>query len=121
MRWLVKAQSNLVSYWHYSSNARQQDNKNTSTATDYSGKKWNTAGALGSRPTGHAGESGRSVDEVDFNCYNQFIYVRQVMNTITNPGYKPEELFSQKGSTTEDANFDKTLMAEIYHNSHDNQ
>jgi hypothetical protein len=33
------------------------------------------------------------------------------MQTLTESGYIPEELFSQKGSTAEDAKFDKTLMA----------
>jgi len=48
--------------------------------------------------------------EADFNCYNQFIFGRQAMQTLTDSGYIPEELFSQKGSTAEDAKFDKTLM-----------
>jgi hypothetical protein len=44
--------------------------------------------------------------EVDFNCYNQFIFGRQAMQTLTDSRYIPEELFSQKGSTAEDAKFD---------------
>jgi hypothetical protein len=51
--------------------------------------------------------------EADFNCYTQFIFGRQAMQTLTDSGYIPEELFSQKGSTTEDAKFDKTLMADL--------
>ena len=51
--------------------------------------------------------------EVDFNCYNQFIFGRQAMQTLTDSGFIPEELFSQKGSTAEDAKFDKTLMADL--------
>jgi len=51
--------------------------------------------------------------EADFNCYNQFIFGRQTMQMLTDSGYIPEELFSQKGSTTEDAKFDKTLMADL--------
>jgi hypothetical protein len=39
----------------------------------------------------------------DFNCYNQFIFGRQAMQTLANSGYIPEELFSQKGSMAEDA------------------
>jgi hypothetical protein len=35
------------------------------------------------------------------------------MQTLTQSGYIPEELFSQKGSTAEDAKFDKTLMADL--------
>jgi hypothetical protein len=51
--------------------------------------------------------------EVGFNCYNQFIFGRQAMQTLTDSGYIPEELFSQKGSTAEDAKFDKTLMVDL--------
>ena len=35
------------------------------------------------------------------------------MNALTDSGYIPEELFSQKGCTAEDAKFDKTLMADL--------
>ena len=51
--------------------------------------------------------------EADFNCYNQFIFGRQAMQTLTDSGYIPEELFSQKRCTAEDAKFDKTLMADL--------
>ncbi len=51
--------------------------------------------------------------KADFNCYNQFIFGRQAMQTLTNSSYIPEELFSQKGSTAEDTKFDKTLMADL--------
>ncbi len=51
--------------------------------------------------------------KVDLNCYNQFIFCRQAMQTLTDSGYIPEELFSQKGSTAKDAKFDKTLMADL--------
>jgi hypothetical protein len=51
--------------------------------------------------------------EADFNCYNQFVFGRKAMETLTGCGYIPEELFSQKGSTVEDAKFDKTLMADL--------
>ena len=51
--------------------------------------------------------------EADFNCYNQFVFGRHAMQTLTSSGYIPEELFSQKGSTAEDAKFDKTLMADL--------
>jgi hypothetical protein len=51
--------------------------------------------------------------EADFNCYNQFIFGRQEMQTLTDSGYIPEELFSQKGSTAEDAKFGKILMADL--------
>jgi len=49
----------------------------------------------------------------DFNCYNQFIFGRQVMQTLTDSGYIPEELFSQKGSTAEDAKYFRTLIADL--------
>ncbi len=51
--------------------------------------------------------------EADFNYYNQFIFGRQAMQALADSGYIPEELFSQKGSTAEDAKFDKTLMADL--------
>jgi hypothetical protein len=35
------------------------------------------------------------------------------MQSLTNSGYIPEELFSQKGSTAKDAKFDKSLMADL--------
>jgi hypothetical protein len=35
------------------------------------------------------------------------------MQTLTASGYIPEELFSQKGSTAEDAKFNKSLMADL--------
>ncbi len=51
--------------------------------------------------------------EADFNCYNQFIFGSQAMQALTNSGYVPEELFSQKGTTAKEAKFDKTLMADL--------
>ncbi len=35
------------------------------------------------------------------------------MELLNSIGYTPEELFSQKGSTSKDAKFDKTLMADL--------
>ncbi len=32
--------------------------------------------------------------KADFNCYNQFIFGKQAMQTLTESGYIPEELFS---------------------------
>ncbi len=52
--------------------------------------------------------------EADFNCYKQFIFGGQAMQALINSGYIPEELFSQKGNTAEDAKFDKTLMVKKY-------
>jgi len=34
--------------------------------------------------------------EVDVNCYSQFIFGRQAVQMLTDSGYIPEELFSQK-------------------------
>ncbi len=45
--------------------------------------------------------------KADFNCYNQFIFSKHAMHTLMESGYIPEELFSQKGSTVEDANLIK--------------
>jgi hypothetical protein len=44
--------------------------------------------------------------EADFNCYNQFIFGQTAMESLTMSNYLPEELFSQKGCTVEDAKFD---------------
>jgi hypothetical protein len=51
--------------------------------------------------------------EADFNCYNQFIFGRTAMESLTANNYLPEEIFSQKGCTAKDAKFDKTLMASL--------
>ncbi len=51
--------------------------------------------------------------KADFNCYNQFILGKKAMKTMTDKAYVLEELFSQKGSTAEDAKLNKTLMADI--------
>ncbi len=51
--------------------------------------------------------------EADFNCYDQFIFGKHAIHTLMESRYIREELFSQKGSTAEDAKFDKTLMANL--------
>jgi hypothetical protein len=51
--------------------------------------------------------------KADFNCYNQLIFGKEAMNTLNKINYTPEELFSQKGSTSDDAKFDKTLLADL--------
>jgi hypothetical protein len=43
--------------------------------------------------------------EAVFNCYNLFIFDKHAMHTLTESGYIPEDLFSQKGSTSKDAKF----------------
>ena len=52
--------------------------------------------------------------EADFNCNNQFVFGKVAIDTLNSIGYTPEELFSQKGSTSKDAKFDKTLMTDLY-------
>jgi hypothetical protein len=52
--------------------------------------------------------------EADFNCYNQFIFGKQAIQTLTDSGYIPEELYIQKGSMAKDAKFNKTLMADLF-------
>jgi hypothetical protein len=51
--------------------------------------------------------------EADFYFCNQFIFGKHAMQTLMESGYIPQELFSKKGSTAEDAKFDKTLMADL--------
>jgi hypothetical protein len=51
--------------------------------------------------------------EADFNCYNQFVFGKTAMESLNSIGYAPKELFSQKGSTSEDAKFGKTLMSDL--------
>jgi hypothetical protein len=41
--------------------------------------------------------------EANFNCYNQFVFGKVAIDSLNSIGYTPEELFSQKGSTSEDA------------------
>ena len=51
--------------------------------------------------------------EADFNFFQQFIFGREAMNLLTDNGFLPEEHFSKKGSTAEDAKFDKTLTENL--------
>ncbi len=51
--------------------------------------------------------------KADFNCYNQSVFGNTAMDLLNSIGYTPEELFSQKGSTSKDAKFDKTLMTDL--------
>jgi hypothetical protein len=41
------------------------------------------------------------------------VFGKVAIDTLNSIGYTPEELFSQKGSTSKDAKFDKTLMADL--------
>ena len=54
----------------------------------------------------------------DFNCYNQFVFGKAAMDLLNSISYTPEELFSQKGSTSEDAKFNKSLMADLSRQAH---
>jgi hypothetical protein len=56
--------------------------------------------------------------EADFNCYNQFVFWKAVMESLNSIGYTPAELFSQKGSMSKDAKFDKTLIADLSRQAH---
>jgi hypothetical protein len=40
------------------------------------------------------------------------------MESLNSIGYTPEELFLQKGSTSKDAKFDKTLVADLSRQAH---
>ncbi len=51
--------------------------------------------------------------EADFHCYNQFVFGKAAMDSLNSIGYAPKELFSQKGSTSKDAKFNKTLLADL--------
>jgi hypothetical protein len=52
--------------------------------------------------------------KADYSClYNQFVVRKAAIALLNSIGYTPEELFSQKGSTSEDAMFDKALMADL--------
>ena len=43
----------------------------------------------------------------------QFIFEQEAMRTLTDQGLLPDEHFSKKGSTAEDAKFDKVLMEDL--------
>ena len=51
--------------------------------------------------------------EADFNFFQQFFFGQEAMRSLTDQGLLPEEHFSKKGSTAEDAKFDKTLMEDL--------
>jgi hypothetical protein len=51
--------------------------------------------------------------KADFNCCNQFVFWKAAMDSLNSIGYRPKELFSQKGNISKDAEFDKTLMANL--------
>ena len=51
--------------------------------------------------------------KADFNFYNQFVFGSKAMNMIMSNDLVPEQFFSQKGSTAEDAKFYKTLTTDL--------
>jgi hypothetical protein len=53
-----------------------------------------------------------------FTHYNQFVFGKAAMDSLNSIGYTPKELFSQKGSTSKDAKFDKILMANLSRQAH---
>jgi hypothetical protein len=53
--------------------------------------------------------------KADYNCYNQFVFGKLAMDSLNSIGYTPEELFSQKGSTSKDAKFVRPSWL-IFHN-----
>ena len=51
--------------------------------------------------------------EADFNSFQQFIFDREAMNSLTDNGFLPEDHFSKKGSIAENDKFDKTLTENL--------
>ena len=51
--------------------------------------------------------------EADFNFFQQFIFGQEAMWSLIDQGLFPEEHFSKKGSTADDAKFDKTRMEDL--------
>lgn len=51
--------------------------------------------------------------EADYNWFNKFIFNDGALRALESAGALPEEQFSHKGSTAEDACFDKTLTVDI--------
>ena len=51
--------------------------------------------------------------EADYNWFNKFIFNDAAMANLANAGCLPEEHFSQRDSTSEDACLDKTLTTDI--------
>ena len=51
--------------------------------------------------------------DAQYNHFQHFVFGQEAMKTLTENGFLPEEHFSQKGSTAEDAKFDKTLMYDL--------
>ena len=51
--------------------------------------------------------------EADYNWFNKFVFNDAAMAALESSGCLPEEHFSQRGSTAEDACLDKTLTTDI--------
>ena len=49
----------------------------------------------------------------DFNFFRQFIFGQEAMKLLTKQELLPEEHFSKKDSTAEDAKFDKILRNDL--------
>ena len=48
-----------------------------------------------------------------YNQFQHFVFGQEPIKSLTENSFLPEEHFSQKGSTSEDAKFDKTLMFDL--------
>ena len=51
--------------------------------------------------------------DVQYNQFQHFVFGQEAMKNLTENGFLPEEQFSQKRITEEDAKFDKTLMYDL--------
>ena len=51
--------------------------------------------------------------KADFNFFQQIIFGKEATNVLTNNGFFSKEHFNKKGSTAEDAKFDKISTEEL--------
>ena len=51
--------------------------------------------------------------EADFNFFNQFFFGQKALQALKSSGSLPEELYNQKGTTSEDAFWDKVLRIDL--------
>merc|ERR1712086_660229 len=51
--------------------------------------------------------------QISTSSNSSFLFGKEAMNLLTDNGFLPEEHFSKKGSTAEDAKFDKTLTEDL--------
>ena len=74
-----------------------------------------TSSAPGEKLWGVSGQKLRYIQlyEADFSFFQQFIFGREAMNSLTDNGFLPEKYFSKKGSTAENVKFNKTLTEDL--------